>query len=333
MPPKKNIAVVTGGAGFIGSHMVDVLLENDYKVRVIDNLVGGREDNLIHHSNNKNISTEWVDIRDLSPESNIFHGAKYVFHFAGIGDIIPSVVSPSEYMSTNIQGTVKVLECARHAVVSKFIYAASSSCYGLADVPTTEDHPISPLYPYAMSKYQGEQASFHWHIVYKLPVISIRIFNAYGTRVRTTGVYGAVFGVFFKQKLAGKPYTVVGDGSQSRDFIYASDVAKAFLAAAEAERQGEIYNLGAGNPQTINYLVELLGGEKVYISKRPGEPDCTWADISKIKKQLQWEPNISFDDGVHMMLETIDAWQDAPLWDAESIKEATSDWFKYMADK
>ena len=213
MPPKKNIAVVTGGAGFIGSHMVDVLLENDYQVRVIDNLVGGREDNLIHHSNNKNMSAEWADIRNLSPESNIFSDAKYVFHFAGIGDIVPSIVSPVEYMSTNIQGTVKVLECARHAGVSKFIYAASSSCYGIADVPTTEDHPISPLYPYAMSKYQGEQASFHWHSVYQLPVNSIRIFNAYGTRVRTTGVYGAVFGVFFKQKLAGKPYTVVGDGS------------------------------------------------------------------------------------------------------------------------
>ena len=333
MPPKRNIAVVTGGAGFIGSHMVDVLLENDYQVRVIDNLVGGREDNLTHHSNNKNMSAEWVDIKNLSPESNIFSDAKYVFHFAGIGDIVPSIVSPVEYMSTNIQGTVKVLECARHAGVSKFIYAASSSCYGIADVPTTEDHPISPLYPYAMSKYQGEQASFHWHSVYQLPVNSIRIFNAYGTRVRTTGVYGAVFGVFFKQKLAGKPYTVVGDGSQSRDFIYASDVARAFLAAAETERQGEIYNLGAGDPQTINYLVELLGGDKVYIPKRPGEPDCTWADISKIKKQLQWEPNVSFDDGVHMMLETINAWEDAPLWDAESIKEATVDWFKYMGDK
>jgi len=333
MPPKRNIAVVTGGAGFIGSHMVDVLLENDYQVRVIDNLVGGREDNLTHHSNNKNMSAEWVDIKNLSPESNIFSDAKYVFHFAGIGDIVPSIVSPVEYMSTNIQGTVKVLECARHAGVSKFIYAASSSCYGIADVPTTEDHPISPLYPYAMSKYQGEQASFHWHSVYKLPVNSIRIFNAYGTRVRTTGVYGAVFGVFFKQKLAGKPYTIIGDGSQSRDFIYASDVARAFLAAAETERQGEIYNLGAGDPQTINYLVELLDGEKVYIPKRPGEPDCTWADISKIKKQLQWEPNVSFDDGVRMMLETINAWEDAPLWDAESIKEATVDWFKYMGDK
>jgi len=333
MPPKKNIAVVTGGAGFIGSHMVDVLLDNDYQVRVVDNLVGGREDNLTHHSNNKNISTEWADIRNLSPESNIFSDAKYVFHFAGIGDIVPSIVSPVEYMSTNIQGTVKVLECARHAGVSKFIYAASSSCYGIADVPTTEDHPISPLYPYAMSKYQGEQACFHWHSVYKLPVNSIRIFNAYGTRVRTTGVYGAVFGVFFKQKLAGKPYTVVGDGSQSRDFIYASDVARAFLAAAEAERQGEIYNLGAGDPQTINYLVELLGGEKIYIPKRPGEPDCTWADISKIKKQLRWEPNVSFDDGVRMMLETINAWEDAPLWDPESIQEATVDWFKYMGDK
>ncbi len=183
-----------------------------------------------------------------------------MLHFAGIGDIVPSIERPIEYMATNVQGTVRVLECARHAGVRKFVYAASSSCYGLAAVPTREEHPISPQYPYALSKYQGEQAAFHWHRVYRLPVNSIRIFNAYGTRVRTTGAYGAVFGVFFKQKLAGKPFTVVGDGTQKRDFLYATDVAAAFLLAAETEKTGEIWNLGAGNPQSVNRLVELIGG-------------------------------------------------------------------------
>ena len=174
-------------------------------------------------------------------------------------------------MSTNVQGTVRVLECARAAGVEKFVYAASSSCYGLAEVPTREDHPIAPQYPYALSKYQGEQAALHWYQVYKLPVNSIRIFNAYGTRVRTTGAYGAVFGVFLKQKLAGQPFTVVGDGTQSRDFIYASDVARAFLAAAESQISGEVFNLGANDPQSVNRLVELLGGEIVYVPKRPGD--------------------------------------------------------------
>src|SRR5205807_5604699 len=126
-----------------------------------------------------------------------------------------------------------------------------------ASVPTREDHPIEPRYPYALSKYLGEQAALHWHRVYKLPVNSIRIFNAYGTRSRTSGAYGAVFGVFLRQKLAGRPYTVVGDGSQRRDFIYASDVAEAFLLAALSETSGEVYNLGAGNPQSVNRLVAL----------------------------------------------------------------------------
>ena len=198
MSAARQIAVVTGGAGFIGSHMVDHLLDRDYRVRVLDNLSGGRLANLAHHRGNPNLAFEEADIRDLEPESAIFKDADYVLHFAGIGDIVPSIERPIEYMETNVQGTVRVLECARHAGVRKLVYAASSSCYGLASVPTREEHPVSPQYPYALSKYQGEQAAFHWHRVYRLPVNSIRIFNAYGTRVRTTGAYGAVFGVFFK---------------------------------------------------------------------------------------------------------------------------------------
>ena len=285
------IAIVTGGAGFIGSHMVDLLLESGYIVRVIDNLSGGHERNLRHHQHEPRLQCEWLDINALDPHHSAFKDAQLVFHFAGIGDIVPSIEQPIDYITTNVLGTAKVLECARHANVKKLVYAASSSCYGLCPVPTKEDHPIAPQYPYALSKYQGECAAFHWHQVYGLPVNAIRIFNAYGTRVRTTGAYGAVFGVFFKQKLAGKPFTVVGDGTQRRDFLYVTDVARAFLAAAESPLTGEIWNLGAGNPQTINRLVELIGGTVEYIPKRPGEPDCTWADISKIQHQLHWQPN------------------------------------------
>jgi UDP-glucose 4-epimerase len=327
---EKPVAVVTGGAGFIGSHMVDHLLERGYRVRVIDNLSGGRKANLAHHAGDPALSLEELDIRDLDPESSLFRGARYVLHFAGIGDIVPSIERPIEYMDTNVQGTVRVLECARHARVRKFVYAASSSCYGLAATPTREDHPISPQYPYALSKYQGEQAAFHWARVYRLPVNSIRIFNAYGTRVRTTGAYGAVFGVFFKQKLAGKPFTVVGDGTQKRDFLYASDVATAFLKAAETDKTGEIWNLGAGNPQSVNRLVELIGGSVVYIPKRPGEPDVTWADIAKITRDLDWKPRISFEQGVAWMMAEIENWRDAPLWDPDSIKRATQTWFEAL---
>lgn len=329
----KPIVVVTGGAGFIGSHTVDLLLERGYKVRVIDNLIGGREENLKSHKNNPDLTCEWLDIRKLQPGTRVFTDVDYVIHFAGIGDIVPSIENPDEYISVNVQGTVRVLECARFVGVKKLVYAASSSCYGLAAVPTNEQHPISPEYPYALSKYMGEQACFHWHRVYRLPVNSIRIFNAYGTRVKTNGAYGAVFGVFFKQKLSNKPFTVIGDGSQKRDFLYVTDVASAFLAAATAEKVGEIYNLGAGNPQSINYLVELLGGEVIYIPKRPGEPDCTFADITKITNQLHWKPMMSFEQGVKLMVSEINCWRDAPLWEPASIEKATRSWFKYLEKK
>ncbi len=329
----KPIAVVTGGAGFIGSHMVDLLLERGYCVRVVDDLSGGHESNLAHHDGDRDLTRHWVDIRTLTPGDPLFEGCRYVFHFAGIGDIVPSIERPIDYMDINVQGTVRVLECARAAKVRKLVYAASSSCYGLADVPTREDHPIAPQYPYALSKYQGEQAVFHWGEVYRLPVNSICIFNAYGTRVRTSGAYGAVFGVFFRQKIAGKPFTVVGDGSQSRDFVYVTDVARAFLAAAETDKTGERFNVGAGNPKSVNHLVELLGGDVVHVPKRPGEPDCTWANITKITNLLGWRPEVSFEQGVPRMMQQIHLWKDAPLWDPESIKGATKTWFEYLGEK
>lgn len=325
------VAVVTGGCGFIGSHMVDLLLGRGFRVRVIDSLIGGREANLAHHSGNPGLEVEIRDIRTVEPEDSLVAGARYVFHFAGIGDIVPSIEHPTEYMETNVMGTVRMLEAARNAGVAKFVYAASSTCYGLAGVPTSEDHPIGPKYPYGLSKYQGEQAAFHWQQVYGLPVNSIRIFNAYGIRSRTSGAYGAVFGVFLRQKLAGQPFTVVGDGTQRRDFVYASDVARAFLCAAETERVGNAYNVGGGNPQTVNRLVELLGGEKVHIPKRPGEPECTWADISRISDHLGWRPEISFEDGVARVLANIDYWAEAPLWTPDAIQTATASWFRYLS--
>jgi UDP-glucose 4-epimerase len=329
----RPIAVVTGGAGFIGSHMVDLLLARGYAVRVIDNLSGGREANLAHHAADPYLTFDRVDIRSLQPGNAAFTDARYVFHFAGIGDIVPSIEQPIDYMSTNVQGTAQVLECARAVGVAKLVYAASSSCYGLAATPTTEDHPLQPQYPYALSKYQGEQAALHWNQVYRLPANSIRIFNAFGIRSRTSGAYGAVFGVFLRQKLAGKPFTVVGDGMQSRDFLYASDIAEAFLAAAETAHVGRIYNVGAGRPQTVNRLVELLGGEVIHIPKRPGEPDTTWADISRISGELGWRPKVSFEDGVQRVLDAIEYWREAPLWTPDKIADATRTWFECLGER
>lgn len=330
MNSSKKIAVVTGGAGFIGSHMVDLLIEESYRVHVIDNLICGSLANLEKHRGNTDLFFENLDIRDLENTNKLFKNAYHIFHFAGIGDIVPSIDHPVEYMSVNVQGTVKVLEAAKAANAKKLVYAASSSCYGLAETPTSEDAPIQPQYPYALSKYQGEQAVFHWGSVYKLPVNTIRIFNAYGTRSKTSGAYGAVFGVFLAQKLANQPLTVVGDGTQKRDFIYVSDVARGFYLAANSNLCNEVYNLGAGSPQSINRLVELLDSKAIYMPKRPGEPNSTHADITKIKNELGWEPKVSFEEGVNKMLGNIDYWRSAPIWDVNSINQATKTWFDLL---
>ncbi len=328
----KKKAIVTGGAGFIGSHMVDLLMENDFFVTVIDNLSGGRESNLSQHKDNKNIEFIETDICNIKYNDKNFTDTDFVFHFAGKGDIVPSIENPDEYMNTNVNGTLKVLQASKEAKIKKFVYAASSSCYGLADTPTTENNVIDTKYPYALSKYIGELLVLHWGKVYNLPINSIRIFNAYGTRVKTTGVYGAVFGVFFKQKLSKKPFTIVGDGNQKRDFVYVTDVARAFYLAAITEKNNQIYNLGAGNPQSINKLVELIGGDKIHLPKRPGEPEITYANINKISKELGWSPLVNFEDGVKKMMAEISNWKEAPLWDKDSIEEATKIWFKYMQD-
>jgi UDP-glucose 4-epimerase len=324
-------AIVTGGAGFIGSHMVDLLLDRGYEVRVIDNLITGRLDNLARHRSDARLTVRQADMADLDPADPLFAGVDHVFHFGGIGDIVPSIERPVEYMRANVTGTLAVLEGSRRAGVRKVVYAASSSCYGLAEVPTSESAPIRPEYPYALSKYIGELTTLHWSHVYRLPALSIRMFNVYGPRVRTTGAYGAVFGVFLAQRVNGKPLTVVGDGTQRRDFVYVTDVARAFLMAARSTSVGEVFNLGAGNPQSINRLVELIGGPVVHVPKRPGEPECTWADIGKITACLGWKPEVSFEDGVTRMLGDRDAWRAAPVWTAESIAAATTTWFAYLS--
>lgn len=325
------IAVVTGGCGFIGSHITDRLIGQGYKVRVIDNFTTGRPQNLEHQKNSKNLTIFKKDIRNKEEIAPIFEGADYVFHMAALADIVPSIQQPWEYYSSNVLGTYHVVECARQAGVKKLVYAASSSCYGIADeFPTKETAKIQPQYPYALTKRLGEETVLHWGQVYGLPVITLRLFNVYGTRSRTSGTYGAVFGVFLAQKLAGKPFTVVGTGEQTRDFTYVTDVADAFYTAAVSDVANETYNVGSGGTYSVNRLCELLGGEIVHIPKRPGEPDCTFADTRKIEKALGWKAKVSLEEGVAKILEQIDYWREAPVWTPDTIHTATKDWFQYL---
>ncbi len=262
--------LVTGGAGFIGSHLVELLLNNGHHVIAVDNLQGGWLKNFRGFENHPQFIFINADVRDKQAIEPHFANVDWVFHLAAKADIVPSIEQPREYFETNVDGTFNVLECAKEAQVNRFLYAASSSCYGIpTQYPTPENSPMLPQYPYALTKYLGEELVRHWHLVYKLPALSLRLFNVYGPRARTTGVYGAVFGVFLAQKLHGKPFTIVGDGSQTRDFTYVTDVARAFLCAAESNVVGEIFNVGSSGHYSVNRLVELLGGPKVYIPKRP----------------------------------------------------------------
>lgn len=329
--PRRN-CLVTGGAGFIGGHLVERLLGDGHSVTVIDNHSTGRPENLAHLADTSDLAVHEGDIAHGDAIRSLFEGVDWVFHLAALADIVPSIQNPLAYHRSNVDGTISVLEAARHAGVKRFIYAASSTCYGIPEVyPTPETAPARPMYPYALTKYVGEQYVMHWHQTYGLPALSLRMFNVYGPRSRTSGTYGAVFGVFLAQKLNGQPFTVVGDGTQTRDFTFVTDVVDAFVTAAQSDAAGKILNVGSNDTYSVNRLVELLGGPVVHVPKRPGEPDCTFADITQIRKVLGWAPRVSFEEGVLRMLENIDYWREAPVWTPESVAEATSDWFKFLS--
>ncbi len=325
--------LVTGGAGFIGSHTCELLIKTGFEVRVLDNLKGGRSKNLKSVANSPLFEFVEGDILNELHLKSCLKGITHVIHFAGIGEIVPSINSPIEYLEVNVLGTAKLLEACRTAQVESFVYAASSSCYGLASTPTNEDAPIDLKHPYAVSKYLGEQLSLKWHEIYGLPTKSIRIFNAYGRRVRTSGTYGAVLGVFLKQKIENRPLTVVGDGNQIRDYVHVTDVAHAFLRAALSTKNGRVWNLGSGVGTSIKRLVEILESEFVNIPDRPGEPKETLADISRITAELDWSPLVSFEEGLSEVIRNIHEWKDAPLWEPENIAQATENWFQILDRK
>ena len=321
--------LITGGAGFIGSHLVERLVKENNKIIVIDNLSTGRLENI------KNVLHKINFIKkDISKIKNIrkhFKGIDKVFHLAALADIVPSIKNPHEYYNSNVTGTLNVLKCSEEFRVKKFLYAASSSCYGIPKkYPTDEQQPCEPQYPYALTKMMGEQLVLHWSKVYKLKSISLRLFNVYGTKSRTSGTYGAMFGVFLAQKLFNTPLTIVGNGKQTRDFTYVSDVVDAFISASNSNVVNQIFNVGSGKTISVNKIAELLDSNKIYIPKRPGEPNSTFADITKIKKILRWKPKISIEKGVSLILRDINYWSKAPVWTKKGIMKATKDWFKYL---
>jgi UDP-glucose 4-epimerase len=331
---QKKTCLVTGAAGFLGSHLCEALYYDGHQVVGIDNLATGRIENLSRLIGKERFTFKELDIMDLK-DGGVDYPFDWVFHLAALADIVPSIKFPRAYHLANVDGTVEVLEFVRRNHCGKILYAASSSCYGIPDqYPTAEATPARPKYPYALTKYIAEQYVMHWGRVYKIPAVSLRLFNVYGPRARTSGAYGAVMGTFLTQKYHGAPLTIVGDGEQKRDFTFVSDVVDAFVRAAASPVEGEIFNVSANNPRSVNLLASLLAGDNgriVRIPERPGEPKITHGNTFKIREILGWEPKVSFEDGVKICLEHIEDFKDAPLWDERSIAEATRDWFNQLS--
>ena len=294
---KKAKSLVTGGAGFIGSNLVDSLVNEGHEVIVIDNFVSGKKSNLSKHKKN-DVKIVKLDISENKHLDKYFKSVDYVFHLAGLAEILPSLKNPKKYFLNNTLGTLNVLEAAKKHKIKKFIYAASSSCYGNPkNIPTKETDKIDTKHPYALTKFLGEELVIRYANFFKMPNISCRFFNVYGPRLNTKGQYGAVFGNFLIQKKNKKPLTIVGNGKQTRDFIYVDDLTKAFLKLAKSKIKNEIYNLGSGKETSINQIANIIGGRKIFIPKRD-EPNRSCANISKIKKDINWKPQISINEGI-----------------------------------
>ena len=295
-------SVVTGGAGFIGSNLVDHLVRIGHKVIVLDNFVSGKKANLAHHKK-KDVKIIRADISKSKNLDKYFKRADYVFHLAGLAEIIPSIKNPKKYFNTNVLGTLKVVEAAKRVGVKKLIYAASSSCYGSPkNFPTSEKEKIDIKHPYGLTKFLGEQLVLKYATNFNMPNISFRFFNVYGPRLNMSGQYSAVFGNFLKQRRTNKPLTIVGDGKQTRDFIHVDDLTNAFIKVAKSNLVNKIYNLGSGKETSINKIANLFGGKKKFIPKRPREPKRSLANISKIKKDIHWKPTITIQEGVRRLL-------------------------------
>lgn len=288
--------IVTGGAGFIGSSLVDAWIARGDEVHVVDNYAAGKRDDRI----NPKATYHDVDIRDYDKLSPIVEGAQFVFHEAALPRVQFSIDHPLESLSVNVMGTANVLRAAHEGGVKRVIYASSGSVYGDQDrLPVTEDMQVAPNSPYGLQKYMGEMLCRNWSEVYGLSTVCLRYFNAYGPRTNPDGAYAQALGKFLKQKKEGMPLTIWGDGTHTRDFTHMSDIVRANLLAAESKNvgKGEALNIGTGREISVNDIAALIGGPTVNEPERR-EISRTAADNSLAKKLLGWEPMKKFEDGV-----------------------------------
>jgi len=299
-------AVVTGGAGFIGSHMVRYLLKQNVEVLVIDNLSSGKLSNIPKNVKFKQLSLHTCDVDELT---NILKEYEYVFHMAAFIQIIPSIENPLKYNNINVDGTLKLLMACRDAKIKKVIYSASSAAYGdTKKLPTKETNEFNPQSPYGLQKLIGEQYCRVFYEAYGLKSACLRYFNVFGERMSNdaSGAYRLIIPIWEECTINNQPLTITNDGNQSRDFVYAGDVAHANWLAANNNNieKGEAINIGSGNSVTINDLAEYWGGDKKYIGNRQ-ETRHMLADITNAKIILNWKPTINIKDWIHEFVKEI----------------------------
>lgn len=298
---KNKKAIVTGGAGFIGSHITEALIEQGFDTHVIDTFIAGRREDRLY----KGATYHKVDIRDTAAVIKIMRGVDYVFHLAALPRVQYSIEHPQETNEVNVDGTVSVLTAAKEARVGRVVYSASSSAYGdQAAMLLTEDMPAGPKSPYGLQKYIGELYCRMWSEVYGLSTVALRYFNVYGPKADPNGAYALVIAKFLKQRAEGNPMTITGDGTQTRDFTHVFDVVRANILAARSQKvgKGEVINIGAGKNVSVNRIAEMIGGPIEYVVPRL-EPHDTLADNSLAKKLLGWEPTVSLEDGIAKLKE------------------------------
>ncbi len=287
--------LVTGGAGFIGSHIVPALIAAGHRVRVLDNFATGKREHIP-----KGVELFETDIRELDAIRPAFEGVDGVFHMGALPRVQLSIDNPVETHEVNVTGTLNVLLAARDAKVKRVVYSASSAAYGdQATLPLHEEMKPNPKNPYGLQKYVGEEYAKIFSICYGLETVSLRYFNIYGPRLSFTGAYVSVIAVFLQQNKKGETLTIVGDGTQTRDFTFVEDVVRANMAAMESAKvgKGEVINVGAGANQSVNFIAEQFGGSTTHTPPRI-EPHDTLADIRKAKALLDWEPRVRFADGL-----------------------------------
>jgi UDP-glucose 4-epimerase len=296
-------ALVTGGCGFIGSHVVDRLVGMGLQVMVMDDL-SSESNSKFYHNDKANFFK--IDISDAEKVSDFFESNKvdWVFHLAAESRIQPAIENPLYAVRVNVQGTCNLLQAARLNGVSRFMYSSTSAAYGLAnDPPLSEDMKRDCLNPYSASKCVGEDFCKIYNSLYGLNTVCFRYFNVYGERQPTRGQYAPVIGLFQRQVENGEPMTIVGDGLQKRDFTYVGDVAEANILAAKSDNEkifGEVFNVGSGKNYSVLDIAEMIGDNWTHIPPRPGEARVSLADNSKIKNALGWEPTVDISEWVRL---------------------------------